>query len=112
MFKTVDGLEKTEYNKLLLKFQTQAFDNYCNGFPNIQDYKDGILKKGFEVIKDCSINLSEFDFQSKIIIKNEGKSSLGNFFYEPVIFLGSSQITKENRLEPTFPTKKIKIAIY
>lgn len=99
MFKSEEPFEPTEYDKLLLKFQTQAFDNYCNNFTDIQDYKDGILKKGFEIIKDCNTNLAEFDFQSKLIFKHEGKSSLGKFFYEPVIFVGSNQIAKENRLE-------------
>ena len=99
MSKSEEPFEQTEYDKLLLKFQTQAFDKYCNNFTDIQDYKDGILKKGFEVIKDCSINLAEFHFQSKLIFKNEGKSSLGKFFNEPVIFLGSNQISKESRLE-------------
>jgi predicted RecB family nuclease len=99
MLKSEEPFEPTEYDNLLLKFQTSAFDNYCNNFTDIQDYKDGILKKGFEIIKDCNVNLTEFDFQSKLIFKNESKSSLGKFFYEPVIFLGSNQIAKENRLE-------------
>ena len=99
MLKSEEPFEQTEFDKLLLKFQTQAYDKYCNNFTDIQDYKDSILKKGFEVIKDCNINLTEFDFDSKLIFKNEGKSSLGKFFYEPVIFLGSNQILKENRLE-------------
>jgi predicted RecB family nuclease len=99
MLKSEEPFEPTEYDKLMRKFQTKAFDNYCNGFSTIQDYKDGILKKGFDIIKDCNINLAEFDFQSKLILKNEGKSSLGLFFYEPVIFLSSNLIAKENRLE-------------
>jgi predicted RecB family nuclease len=87
-----------------MKFSFHFFDdltsyNYCNNFTDIQDYKDGVLKKGFEIIKDSSINLAEFDFQSKLILKNEGKSSLGKFIYEPVVFIGSKQIAKENRLE-------------
>jgi len=98
ILKSEEPFEPTEYDKLLLKFQTNAFENYCTNFTDIQDYKDGILKKGFKIIKDCNINLAEFDFQSKLIFKNEGKSSLGKFFYEPVVFLGSNQISKENRL--------------
>ena len=99
MLKSEESFEPTEYDKLLLKFQKQAFENYCNNFTAIQDYKDGVLKKGFEIVKDCNINLTEFNFQSKLIFKNEGKSSLVKFFYEPVIFLGSNQIAIENRLE-------------
>ncbi len=99
MLKSEEPFEQTEYDKLLLKLQTQAFDKYCSNFTDVQDYEDGILKKGFEIIKDCNINLAEFDFQSKLIFKSEGKSSLGKFFYEPAIFLGSNQIAKENRLE-------------
>jgi predicted RecB family nuclease len=99
ILKSEETFEPTEYDKLLLKFQAKVFENYCNNFTDIQDYKDGILKKGFEIIKDCNINLAEFDFHSKLIFKSEGKSSLGKFFYEPVVFLGSNQISKENRLE-------------
>jgi predicted RecB family nuclease len=102
MLKSENPFEPTEYDQLLLKFQTRSFENYCNNFADIKDYIDGILKKGFEIIKDCEINLSEFDFKGKIIIKNEGKSSLGKFFYEPVVFLGSNQVSKENRLELTY----------
>jgi hypothetical protein len=32
-------IELTEYEKLLLKFQTQAFENYSNKFSDIQNYK-------------------------------------------------------------------------
>lgn len=99
MFKSEEPFEPTEYDKLLLKFQANTFDNYCNNFTDIQNYKEGILKKGFEIVKDCNINLVEFNFQSKLIRKNEGKSSLGKFFYEPTLFLSSNQISKENRLE-------------
>jgi len=102
MQKSEESFELTEYDNLLQKFQNKAFDNYCNNFTNIQDYKDRILKKGFEIIKDCNINLTEFDFHSKLIVKNEGKSKLGNFFYEPVIFIGSNQIAIENRLEVAY----------
>jgi predicted RecB family nuclease len=99
IFKSEGLFELTEYENLLLKFQAETFENYCNNFTDIQGYKDGILQKGFNIIKDCKINLNEFDFDSKLIIKNEGKSSLGNFLYEPVIFLGTNQILIENRLE-------------
>jgi hypothetical protein len=47
----------------------------------------------------CNINLNDFHFHSKLLIKNEGKSSFGKFFYEPVVFLGTNQIAIENRLE-------------
>lgn len=94
-----EPLDATDYENLLLKFKKQAFETYSKNYVNVQDYKDGILKKGFEIIKDCSINIGEFSFESKLIIKNEGKSSLGEFFYQPVIFVGSKQIAQENRLE-------------
>ncbi len=99
MLNSFETFDMTEYENLLLKFQKQAFETYHTKLTNIEDYKEGILKKGFEVIKDCNINLEDFNFQSKLIIKNEGKSSLGKFFYEPIVFIGTNQVALENRLE-------------
>lgn len=100
MLKSEELLEPTKYDNLLLKFQTKAFENNCNNFTgDIQYYKNGILKKGIEAIRNCDINLIDFDFQSRLILKREGKSSFGRFFYEPVVFIGSNQIGKEDRLE-------------
>jgi predicted RecB family nuclease len=96
------SFDSTEYENLLLKFQNKIFEVYHTKLNNVEDYKEGILKSGFEYIKDCNIHLSDFSFYCKLIIKNEGKSSLGKFFYEPVIFLGTNQIAKENRLELAF----------
>lgn len=102
LINSVESIEMTEYEILLLKFQKQAFETYSTKLTNMENYSKSAFKKGFEIIKDCEINLNEFDFYSKIITKSDGKSSLGNFFYEPVIFLGTNQIAKENRLELAF----------
>ena len=94
--------ELSEYEQLLQKFQNQSFDTYCEKLPNSSIYKENSLKKGFDSIQNCKIELDGFEFESKILLKKEGKSNLGKFSYEPVIFLGTNQIAKENRLELAF----------
>lgn len=102
MLRSTEPVSSTEYEKLQMKFQRIAFEEYCFDLSNIENYKDGILRNGFEFIKNCNIDLIDFTFQSKLIIKNEGKSAFGKFLYEPVIFLSTNQIVKENRLELVF----------
>lgn len=102
MLSTSEPVEPSEYEQLLLKFQNWSYNTYCKNLPNSLIYEENILKKGFESIQDCKIELKGFIFESKLLVKRKGISSLGKFIYEPVIFLGTNQIAKENRLELAF----------
>ncbi|WP_298349151.1 IS66 family transposase [Runella sp.] len=102
MLNSSETYQLTNYETLLQSFQNQAFEEYLQKSPDIQGYNNGILKKGFEVIRHCRQHIEGFEFESPILVKNEGKSALGKFYYEPALFLGTNLISKENRLELAF----------
>ena len=44
------------------------------------------LKEGRELILDCAIETDEFRFHFDALRKTEGRSSLGSFHYQPVLY--------------------------
>jgi len=102
MLTTTESFDLSEYEQLLLNYQNQAFRAYSEKLPNTPVYTENSLKNGFDSLKNCKIELDGFSFESKLVVKKEGKSALGKFSYESVVFSGTNQITKENRLELAF----------
>lgn len=97
-----NSIENSEYENLLVTFQQKAIASFLQNFPNAQSYQNGILKKGFEAIRNVEISFDAFHFSSPLLVKKEGKSALGKFHYEPTVFIGTNKITKENKIELAF----------
>lgn len=102
LLNTSDSIEMSEYENLLVSFQQKAMASFLQNFSDAPSYQNGILKKGFEAITNVEISLDRFHFFCPLLIKKEGKSGLGKFYYEPTIFIGTNKITKENKLELAF----------
>jgi hypothetical protein len=90
---------ETDYESLCLKSKEEIVEKYCSGLPEVQMYEEGILKAGYSTLLNVKIELHGFVFESKLLFKVEGNSLLGKFHYQPVIFLETENISKENRME-------------
>lgn len=99
---SVEQYVQTEYEILINKAKEKAIETYYKKSGEAQFYDEGILIKGIPVIYNTKINIQDFNFDSKLLLKKEGKSSLGKFYYEPAIFIGTNKIALENRMELAF----------
>lgn len=92
---------KTDYEKMLEKSKEKIKQYYCKeNKANL--YYEGSLKKGIPLVYDFRGSLDCYDFNCEILFRQEGTSSLGNFYYIPGGFLGTSKISKENRMKMAF----------
>lgn len=91
----------TDYETMVFRSKEKAIETYCREIET-QYYEEDILRKGISAIQNTRITFEYFDFDCKLLLKRKGKSSLGKFYYEPGIFLGTNGALKENRMELTF----------
>jgi len=99
---SVEQYEQVDYEILINKAKEKAIQTYYEKSGEVQFYKEGILRKGIPVIYNTRIDIQGFNFDSQLLLKKEGKSSLGKFYYEPAIFIGTNKISIENRMELSF----------
>jgi CRISPR/Cas system-associated exonuclease Cas4 (RecB family) len=83
---SVEQYEQVDYEILINKAKEKAIDTYYEKSGEVQFYKEGILRKGIPAIYNTRIDIQGFNFISQLLLKKEGKSSLGNFYYEPAFF--------------------------
>ena len=102
LLNSVEQYEQVEYELLVQKAREKAIETYCEKYEEVQFYKEGILREGIAAIYDTNIDIQDFNFDGKLLIKKEGKSSFGKFYYEPAIFIGTNKISTENRMELSF----------
>lgn len=93
--------ETNDYENLILKYTYNSQTNFLKRLP-IEIYSNDSLKKGYKYLQDVKIYTDGFEFDCSLLIKKDGKSLLGKFYYEPAIFIGLNQITKEHRLALAF----------
>ena len=60
------------------------------------------LKKELLQFTLLRLNVETYDFDCRLLLKRGGKSSLEQFYYEPVIFISTNKILREYRMELTF----------
>lgn len=94
--------ERMGYHLFIKEAKEEAFKTYYENSGEVQLYKDGILRKGTPAIYNTRINIEGFEFNSQLLLKKDGKSSFGKFYYEPAIFSGTNKISIENRMELSF----------
>ena len=102
LINSAEQCERTDYDILINKAKEKAIETYYENSLEVQSYKEGILRKGIPTIYNTRINIEGFEFHSQLLLKKEGKSSLGKFYYEPAIFIGTNKIAIENRMELSF----------
>ncbi len=102
LFNSSAEFEYSEYENMLESNRQKTVSLHLQKFPNTQDYQIGIFKKGFESLKNVEINLNEFQFSCEFLVKREGKSAFGKLYYEPTVFIGTTKISIENKLELAF----------
>ncbi len=98
---TTEAGQTNEYENLVLKLKRDSQAKFLEDLP-VNKYEVDLLKKGHEYIQDVKINTDEFEFNCSLLVKQSGKSSLGKFYYEPVLFIGLNQVTKEDKLDLAF----------
>ena len=91
----------TDYEALTDRAKSNLIETYSKEIES-QCYKKGILEKGLSAVSNTKMAFDDFDFECKLLLKREGKSSFGNFYYAPCIFLGTNQLQRENRMELAF----------
>ena len=101
MYNSVDKYELTDYETVIVKAKEKASKTYFQK-NEAQNFKIGILNNGISIIYGTKIRVDCFDFDCNLLIRKEGKSKFGNFYYEPGIFIGTNKISKENRMELAF----------
>ena len=55
------------------------------------------LQQGHALILDCTIETDQFQFHFDALKKIEGRSSLGSFYYQPVMFHHEKKIREQHR---------------
>jgi len=101
MHNSDDKYESTDYETIIIKATEKTAKTYFQN-NETQNYKIGILNKGISIICGTKIRVDCFDFDCNLLIRKEGNSKFGNFYYEPGIFIGTNKISKENRMELAF----------
>ncbi len=100
LFQSDEKYKMTDYEALIANAKEKVKTVYFNN--EAVNYKDGLLAQGIPLIKNSRISLDHYEFNCNLLIKKEGKSSLGNFIYEPGIFLSDKNILKQDRMELAF----------
>jgi predicted RecB family nuclease len=90
--------KKTDYELMLEQYAFDVKKDFLLR-STAQCYYKGIFEKGVEFIKDINIQILDYQFYCDLLKKEIGKSAFGNFYYEPVVFIGNNKVTKQDRIE-------------
>ena len=101
MHNSVDKYELTDYETIIIKAKEKTAKTYFQK-NEAQNYTIGILSNGISIIYGTKIRVDCFDFDCNLLIRKDGNSKFGNFYYEPGIFIGTNKIAKENLMELAF----------
>lgn len=77
-------------------------ENLQKHVPDIQPYSVCELKKGRAYLTDAVISLENFEADCAVLRKAKAVSALGRFSYEPVSFIGTQSVEKEDKLALMF----------
>lgn len=91
----------TDFELLQLKAKETIIEAYCRKTENFL-YEGRDLNIGISTVWGINIITGNFEFDCQLLLKKEGKSSLGNHYYEPVIFLGTRKISNVDKMQLTF----------
>lgn len=72
--------------------------------PRVSRITEDNLKEGHALILDCTIEADEFRFHFDALKKTEGRSSLGSFHYQPVMFCQDEKGLEQKRIVLTCGT--------
>ncbi|NQX84896.1 MAG: TM0106 family RecB-like putative nuclease [Flavobacteriaceae bacterium] len=95
---TMVDFKKTEFEKMVDKYAFDIKKAYIDN-NDVHPFRNGLIEKGINLIKDINIKTSNYYFQCDLLQKAIGKSDLGNYHYEPIIFLGQNKNTKYDRIK-------------
>jgi predicted RecB family nuclease len=86
--------KKTSYEVMLANKAQQIKSDYCT--KNQARSFTGSLKHGNDLIIDFKFSTEDYEFEDMGLRKINGKSNLGNFYYEPIIFVGEKKVSYES----------------
>lgn len=83
------------------------FESISSKFENEHIQRDllittEVLRKGFHYLLNNSIQNNEIANTLDVLVRKTGESFLGNYFYDPMLILPNSKITKREKLLLTF----------
>jgi predicted RecB family nuclease len=82
--------------------QHQFISNLRQKNTHIQPYSIAKLKNGADFLTNVKLQAEELEATCGLLTKVSGRSSLGNYHYEPTIFVGTHKISVEQKLELLF----------
>jgi len=78
--------------------QNAYLDTFRQKHPNVQPYSIDALKGGSDFLINATLQAGMFEAACGILTKVESPSSLGEYSYEPTIFVGTHRVNKDQKL--------------
>src|SRR5690606_4729391 len=86
-----------EYIKILAHKSQENQQQFISDFrqrpTDIQPYSIDNLKNGADILTNVTLQAKGFEATCGLLTKLSGRSSLGNYHYEPTIFVGTHKIS-------------------
>src|SRR5215510_3863330 len=101
-----DKGEPHEYVQILEQQQCANQERYLNRLQqthaDVQPYSVENLRKGSKVLINAQLQVDGLAADCGVLTRVEGTSTFGKYSYEPSIFAGTHNISKEQQLELSF----------
>lgn len=78
--------------------QQQFISDFRQRSPDIQPYSISNLKNGADFLTNVKLQAEGLEATCGLLTKVSGRSSIGNYHYEPTIFVGTHKVSKEQKL--------------
>src|SRR5215467_1821301 len=82
--------------------QERYIDHLQQTHTDVQPYSVENLRKGSKMLINARLQMDGFAADCGVLTRVEGKSTFGKHSYEPTIFVGTHNISKEQQLELSF----------
>src|SRR5262249_6298869 len=101
-----DKGEPHEYVQILEQRRKEHQERYINHLQqthaDVQPYSVENLRKGSKVLINAQLQVDGLAADCGVLTRVEGTSTFGTYSYEPSIFVGTHNISKEQQLELSF----------
>src|SRR5262249_22766291 len=101
-----DKGEPHEYTQILEQQrctnQEKYIDHLKHTHPDVQPYSLENLRKGSKVLINAQLQVDGLAADCGVLTKVEGTSTFGKHSYEPTMFVGTHNISKEQQLALSF----------
>lgn len=92
------GFRKTDFERMVDEYAFEVKKTYiCEN--DTQSFNNGILEQGADLITDINIQILDYFFQCDLLQKTIGKSTFGDYHYEPIVFVGQNKVSRYDRMK-------------